>query len=189
VIDFYGPDKKKLFFEDLFEWIFEGEAYTEYIVDKEGVYYICVRNNDSDMYGANTGYDLRVAYPEGTLPGLINGYITDEYGNPLNDIVVKTDAGRSCISNKGDYLIDHEFGNYLIRFISPSHCVFNIDRMEYIKKLETTIINIKMEKVKLSDAIKSLQVIAGFSTNMDGYFDDYNQVGLDDTIRILNCLE
>ena len=190
VMELYGPDKKMKFSYDLFGSLINGKSRRDYLIRRnEGVYYICIKNNDPDLFGANTGYDLRVGYPEGSgFPGTIFGSILDEFGNRLDDVVVKTNFGRSCISNDGDYIIDHEIvNNCLITFKSP--CSFNKENVvKNLKELKSIKLNMIMKKVKLSDAIKSLQIISGFSTDMDKFYYD-NEIGLDDTIRILNCFE
>jgi len=190
VIDFYGPGKNYIFSRPLIDDDGDGVAYLEWIVNKEGVYYFCVKNIDANVFGANTGYDLRVGYPEGSWDGHISGKITDIYGSPLRGINIKTNHNGSGISDiEGNYVIfDHQTGATTITFLSSSLCYANKADTMTVKKFETTLFNIRMENIALSDAIKHLQLISGISIPVNGSYIG-NNIGLDDAIYMLKCLE
>jgi hypothetical protein len=187
-IDFYGPGNTFLFTEPLYDFVIDGESFMEWIVDSEGIYYVCVRNKDPELFGANTGYDLRVGYPEGSFPGLIFGKVTDKDCKPLQDIIIKTSAGRTGISNSmGLFEFDHEVGTYNITFES----VFYENKTCSIKvsTIESTEYNLQMknQKYQLSDAINALQLLSGFHVNSDIFLE--NTIGLDYVINIMKSLQ
>jgi hypothetical protein len=185
VIDFYGPGNTFLFTEPLYDFVVDGEAYMEYIVYTEGIYYVCVKNKEH--FGANTGYDFRVGYPEGAIQGTILIKISDKESNPLNDIIIKTSNGMTGFSNQfGLFDFDHEIGTYDITF--ESFFYENATCSIKILELKTTRCDVQMEKrqYQLSDAIKALQMLSGFDINAD--FLANSTIGLNDVIYILNEL-
>ena len=183
-IDFYGPGNTFLFTEPLYDFVVDDEAYIEEIVDTESIYYVCVKNKDPELFGANTGYDLRVGYPEGAFSGLIFGKITDMNCDPLQDIIIKTDAGSAISDTMGTFLMDHEKGDYRITYISN----FYRDRTFFlnVKELKTTQFNIQIPYYQLSDAIKALQFLSRFDVNSNCL--THGTIGLDDVIHIMKAL-
>jgi hypothetical protein len=185
-IDFYGPGNTFLFTEPLYDFVIDGESYMEWIVDAEGIYYVCVKNKDPELFGANTGYDLRVGYPEGPIQGTILVKITDINSNPLNDIIIKTSNGMTGFSNSfGLFDFDHEIGTYDIKF--DSFFYENATCSIKILELKTTHCDVQMEKRKfqLSDAIKALQRLSGVDSHSD--FQANISIGLNHVIYILNA--
>jgi len=189
VIDFYGPGNTYNFSESLIDDVDDyGVTFLEHIVYKEGVYFVCVKNRDPNIFGANTGYDLRVGYPEGDFEGNICGIITDADGNVLKGVHVKTTKGSGISDKEGIYAFNHQPGQTSITFMSSSFCYLNKTSNLNVARLVSTRLDMTMEKISLSDAIKSLQVISGFSFDIEGTFVD-DEIDLNDAIYMLKCID
>jgi len=187
VVELYDSDMKLLRKKNLFDSVNDGIAYMERRVIREGIYYVCLSNEYSELSMTNTGYDLWVGNPEGALPGVIYGQITDIYCNPLEDIIIKT-ADNSCISNSnGIYAIKYpETGINSLLF--ESFFYEGITTSVKVGELTEIRIDIQMEKqdYQLSDAIKALQILSGFEINSDCLSNI--TIGLDNVMYILRSL-
>ena len=164
---------------------------------KDGFYFVRVRNYDPDVFGDNTEYDLDLFEPFGELPGHINGVVTNVFsGNPIAGAVIKTGGGVSVKSSdgfsEGKYypnldgvyiIVGHESGDYDLTAQISGYITFS-DKVE-IKATLTTEKNISLfrdfdgnNKTDLADAVTALQILAGLRTGLN--------TGMEDVIGILN---
>jgi len=71
--------------------------------------------------------------------------------------------------------------------MSSSLCYLNNTTNLNVARLVSTRLDMTMEKIRLFDAIKSLQVISGFSADIEGSIVD--KIDLNDAIYMLKCID
>jgi len=172
----------------------------------DGVYFVKVRNYSSEVYGVDTGYDLRINLVATIFDGKIIGYVKTYNTNvPINNALIRTDKDLTDISlSTGTYRIGgHESGNTVIfaeasGFIPYSASIF-------VDSISTTRHDIFMISAMIAgdlnaDRIISIEdaiIAAQLFTNIDINFEEHmfaadltgnGRVGIEEIIYILtNC--
>ncbi len=81
----------------------------------EGRYYVKISNADSNVFGENTGYKLRIYRRDLGTTGIIIGVIKDQISkSTIDEALITTNGGGSAYSVDGVYLISHEPGTFTL---------------------------------------------------------------------------
>jgi len=125
VIELYDSDGTTLI--DSRNDYYEGADETlDFACIKEGIYYVKVKNYDPEIFGENTGYELSISCPQGSVTGIgiISGMIYYRSGFrriPIDSAFIKTSANVSTISVEGVFLMIHPDGTYIITVIAEGY--------------------------------------------------------------------
>jgi len=145
---------------------------------EDGVYYVEINNYDSESYGENTGYDLRINTPATIFNGIINGYVKNANTNvTIGNALIRTSINLTDISlpDIGTYRIGgHESGTFQI--FAEKSGFFPYSASINVGPISITRHDIYMQpsdlpgdlntdgSLKLDDAILGLQVITKIET-------------------------
>jgi len=116
VIELYDTDGTSLL-KGPWSFGFEGEGeLMDWTCAADGIYYVMIRQLNSNIYGADTGYDLEIYRPIGPGAGWVQGMINDFVtGLPVADVQVSTSGHGSAISlTNGAYVMADEAGTYTV---------------------------------------------------------------------------
>jgi hypothetical protein len=94
-----------------------GEVVLDFSPAKNGIFFIRVRNSDSNIFGDRTGYELQLQQETTTdVDAKIQGVVLDAMSlDPIEDAVIWTSNNRSGLSEPdGDYEIPHPSGSYTL---------------------------------------------------------------------------
>ena len=192
VMEFYGPNKQRKFGVDIYDELKGQIELSASDIDEEGMHYIKLTNKSEEVFGKNTGFDFRLSYTGGPLPGTVFGVVTDNYGNPLEGVIVQTDQNVSAPSfSNGYYMFGHNDGKYIISASKPCY-IETSDEID-ISQLSTTNHDITLTKldIGLKDIIKGLKFIAGNNLGDTALQDTVSNsiIGMEDNIFILQCMK
>jgi len=171
---------------------FEGEEERIFFTcEKNGVYFIRVRNADTTIFGDNTNYSLIIFYPEGLTSGHLAGSIQDaSTGQYLSNVQLTLNDDVILYEENGFYSKECPPDTYLL---SIKDCNYvNYSSQFKLQSLELKYLTIYLEPApyyqcfKLTDAIIALQILADFKNqvHMDYFMND--PVNLSDAILILS---
>jgi len=156
--------------------------------EKKGIYFVKTKNKDINIFGKNTGYDLKVFIPEGgNFTSMITGLITDACsGIPIVNACANVNFKNSFISNtKGAYVLRHdETGIHTVYAEATGYN--NFSENVFFEPISNFLepFDIKMYPVvSIKDAVVALQILAGISP-VDCY--DINKITLDYVINMLS---
>ena len=83
--------------------------------EEDRILYVKISNYFSDIYGDDTGYDLRVHYTEANIIGYIFGIVKDAIsGAQLSHVTIQTDLRTAISRSNGQYYLGIDGGNYNI---------------------------------------------------------------------------
>ncbi len=108
VIELYGPDSATRLISSV-------QTIMNWGCLREGIYYIKIKNMNTQGFGENTPYDFKIYHPTGpSFSGYIKGNITSIVsGQAIADAKIRTDAAGSALSSPdGRYLMIHEPGKF-----------------------------------------------------------------------------
>jgi hypothetical protein len=91
--------------------------------DKDGIYYVKVKQYISTDYGQDTGYDLKLYHPTQGIPGWLMGIVTNVSGDGIGDAVIKSDVSNTTT-------VSNDSGNYLMALPSGTHTI-SVDASGY----------------------------------------------------------
>ncbi|MDB4442486.1 6-bladed beta-propeller [bacterium] len=83
---------------------------------QDGIYYARIYNYETNVFGDDTGYELKVYRPTGPIAGFVSGVITDKQSaETLSDVRIKTNSNQSALSvSSGSYLLVHPPGTVTV---------------------------------------------------------------------------
>ncbi len=168
-----------------------------YITDcpADGVYYLSVYLNTESSYTGNNDYRLKVFLPVGPVTGTIQGVVVSkESGQPVGDVIVKTDRKRADISlpEDGSYrLVDHPPDDFELETESGGKLLsYRVE--DYLLENGIQDIQIELPRADLTIAITILRTLTGFPWPFSPYIaEDVNgdgEAGLAEVIHILQLL-
>ncbi|MBF0450139.1 MAG: hypothetical protein HQK75_05515 [Candidatus Magnetomorum sp.] len=171
----------------------------------DGVYFVNVHNYDTEVYGEDTGYDLRINMVATIFDGKINGYVRSGNTNvPIGNALIWTSKNLTDISlSTGTYRIGgHESGSALI-FAEASGFLPYSSIIE-VNPISTTRHDIFMTPaipagdlnadgiLSLEDAILAAQVLTGIDINSEHLFaadlTENARIGIEEMIYLLLVL-
>ncbi|KPA12797.1 NHL repeat containing protein [Candidatus Magnetomorum sp. HK-1] len=173
-----------------------------WVCQADGIYYVNVKNYDSESYGKDTGYDLRINSSATIFNGLINGYVRSKNTNiPIGNALIKTSKNLTDISLlTGTYRIGgHESGEAQIfaeasGFLPYSASIYvdpiSITQHDIIMIPSVLPGDINADGfIRLDDAISAAQVITGIEIVPQHLFaadvTNNGRIGIEEMIYIM----
>ena len=138
----------------------------------DGIYYVMVKQYDSNDFGQNTNYDLRVYHPTAAWPGKLLGRVMDVGGNGIGGALVRPNIVNATALSlpNGYYLLFLPPGTYMMT-ASAEGFESQVQIGVVVTDLNAAALDFKLAisvdingdgKTDLADAIIALQALAGF---------------------------
>lgn len=110
VIGVYKSDGQTLAIPEEVDDTFAGQSeYVEWEATETGIYYVRIRNYDTDVYGAGIEYQLTLTQPYAAFGGFITGTVT-----PIISGIITTGYGSAIILPNGSYFMPHIAGTFTL---------------------------------------------------------------------------
>lgn len=102
VITLFDSDKTTQLKEQRFT-LSSGINLLSFRPEKDGVYYVRIKNKDSSKYGDKTGYKLSIYFPVAPFSGTVDGIVTDSStGLPIQGVQVNVENNYSGATTGSD---------------------------------------------------------------------------------------
>ncbi|CAN2041123.1 tripartite motif-containing protein 71 [Candidatus Magnetomoraceae bacterium gMMP-15] len=115
------------------------EKHADWNCPADGVYYIRIRQKDSDLYGEGTTYHLSLSIPAGTFSGFVMGSMIPA---SVRAILTTNGMGEAMTLPNGAFFMPHIAGDFAITVEALGYEPY--EKSISVKELDTTNINIKL---------------------------------------------
>lgn len=164
----------------------------------DGIYFVKVKLYDSSTFTGTDGnntYRIKAYLPIGPVTGTIQGVVVSkDSGQPVGDVIVKTDRKRADISlpEDGSYrLLDHPPDDFELETESGGKLLsYRVE--DYLLENGIQTIEIELPRADLTIAIIILRTLTGYPWPFSSYLaediDGDGEAGLAEVIHILQLL-